>query len=228
MSLDAASRSTRIRPRYLAALEDDAGVDAFPGSVYARFFLKEYARYLGVDDAPLVDALEERTAPEPSPLRVVGELEPPRRWVARLVRIAAVVALLGLVGYTVVQSGGRSDPGAETRSDGLTQAPADVPPSDASNGRPTSGVPIRTVVDVVAPVHALILVDGERVVNRVLQPHRFVFEVRRKGTTDPRIELTIADGSAVRLTVNGRPVPTDGRAPFRATFVASSGRAVRL
>jgi Helix-turn-helix domain len=228
VSLDAASRSTRIRPRYLAALEDDAGVDAFPGPVYARFFLREYARYLGVEDEPLVTALEQRTAPAPPPLRLVGELQPPRRWVGRLVRVAAVLMLLGLVGYTIVQSGGRPGSAAETGRDRLTQAPGYTHRSNSSVGRPRPKVPIRTVVDVVAPTHALILVDGERVVNRVLQPHRFVFDVPRKGSGDPRIELTIDDGSAVRLAVNGRSVPTAGHAQFHATFVSSFGRAVRL
>jgi cytoskeletal protein RodZ len=41
-------RDTRIRERYLAALERGA-YDELPGEVYARGFLRTYARYLGID-----------------------------------------------------------------------------------------------------------------------------------------------------------------------------------
>ncbi|MFB3739818.1 MAG: helix-turn-helix domain-containing protein, partial [Candidatus Velamenicoccus archaeovorus] len=60
MSVSEVARATRIRPRYLEALENDAPEDDFPGRVYARFFLREYARYLRVPDEPLVEALDAR------------------------------------------------------------------------------------------------------------------------------------------------------------------------
>ena len=40
---------------YLSALESGAPLSAFPAPVYARGFLREYARYLGLDPEPLVD-----------------------------------------------------------------------------------------------------------------------------------------------------------------------------
>ena len=228
VSLDAASRTTRIRPRYLAALEDDAGADAFPGPIYARFFLKEYARFLGVEDEPLLNALEARTAPAPPPLRLVKELEPPRRWVGRLIRLAAVLALGGLVGYSVLHSNEASRSAVDSEGHELTRVPASSHPSNASVGRPRPAVPIHAVLDVLTPVHALIIVDGHRVANRTLRTHRFVYDVTKEGSADPRIELSIDDGAAVRLVVNGRPVPTVGRAPFHTTFVSSHGRTVRI
>jgi cytoskeletal protein RodZ len=48
ISLDEAERDTKIRARYLAALEDDKPA-ALPGSVYARGFIRNYAHYLGID-----------------------------------------------------------------------------------------------------------------------------------------------------------------------------------
>jgi helix-turn-helix protein len=228
VSLDAASRSTRIRPRYLVALEDDAGADAFPGPVYERFFLKEYARYLGVEDEPFVTALDERTPAAPSPLRLVGELEPPRRWVGHLVRIVAVLALLGLGGYAVLHQGGGSNSAALTARQKLTQAPAFVHRTHASVGTPHPAVPIKTVVVVRTPVHMQVLVNGEKAVNRTVQPRRMVLEVPRVASGDPTIAIDVDDGSAVRLVVNGHVIPTAGQVPFHATFVSSYGRAVRL
>ena len=46
-------RDTRIRGRYLAALERGA-YDELPGEVYARGFLRTYARYLGLDADAMV------------------------------------------------------------------------------------------------------------------------------------------------------------------------------
>jgi cytoskeletal protein RodZ len=46
-------RDTRIRERYLSALERGA-YDELPGDVYARGFLRTYARYLGLDPDAMV------------------------------------------------------------------------------------------------------------------------------------------------------------------------------
>ena len=229
MSIDAASRSTRIRPRYLAALEDDAGTDSFPGPVYARFFLKEYARYLGVDDEPLVVALEERTPPPPAPLGLVGELQPPRRWVGHLIRLAAIAAMVGLVAYTVVTSGtGSSRPPAEGLRSGLTRVPAFGHGTHAGVAAPRAEAPIRATLVVLSPTHVEVLVDGEKAVKRTVQPRRMTFRAVADDPGPPSIALDVDDGSAVTLTIDGRPVRTDGRSPFHARYVASYGRTVRL
>ncbi len=59
-SLASASRATRIAARYLEALEMDAPIEAYPGSVYARMFLRTYANHLGLDDAEMIEAFDER------------------------------------------------------------------------------------------------------------------------------------------------------------------------
>jgi hypothetical protein len=59
-SLARASRATRIAPRYLEALEMDAPMEAFPGSVYARMFLRSYAGHLGLDEGRMVALFDER------------------------------------------------------------------------------------------------------------------------------------------------------------------------
>jgi Helix-turn-helix domain len=55
VSLTTASDRTRISARYLEALESDAPVHVYPGAPYARFFLREYASFLGLDAEPLVE-----------------------------------------------------------------------------------------------------------------------------------------------------------------------------
>jgi Helix-turn-helix domain len=227
VSLDAASRTTRIRPRYLAALEDDAGSDAFPGPIYARFFLKEYARYLGVDDGPLVTALRERTAPAPPPIRGIEELQPPRRWVGHVIRFVGAAVLLGLLVYTVAASSTDSPPPAENVRTNLTRVPAFVHRSHAGVGTPDPDIPIRAIVLVIAPTRVQAFVNGEKVVKRIVQPRRLVLRALADAPGDPAVDLEIADGSAVKLVVNGRPIPTANRVPFDARFVSSYGRTVR-
>jgi cytoskeleton protein RodZ len=48
ISLDEAERGTKIRQKYLTALEDD-NMAALPGPVYARGFVRNYASYLELD-----------------------------------------------------------------------------------------------------------------------------------------------------------------------------------
>jgi cytoskeletal protein RodZ len=54
-NLEDASRDTCISVTYLSALERGAPLGEFPAPVYARGFLREYARYLGLDPGPLVE-----------------------------------------------------------------------------------------------------------------------------------------------------------------------------
>ncbi len=65
-SLQDAARDTCISIAYLGALERGEPYSAFPAPVYARGFLREYARYLGLDPAPLVDRFwEGEEVPDP-------------------------------------------------------------------------------------------------------------------------------------------------------------------
>lgn len=69
-------RETHIRARYLDALERerfDAGLER----AYMRAFLVEYAGFVELDAAPLVEEFDRRFPPEPAPVLVF--VEPSRR-----------------------------------------------------------------------------------------------------------------------------------------------------
>src|SRR5438093_13046309 len=59
ISLAEAERETKIRAKYLAALEDDDAGN-LPGAVYARGFLHNYAQYLGLDAGEALDHYEKQ------------------------------------------------------------------------------------------------------------------------------------------------------------------------
>jgi hypothetical protein len=102
-SLEHAARETNINERYLLALEEDASPEAFPGEIYGRFFLREYAEYLGVVPGPLVRRYD-RASHEPvvEPMTDTVLRRDPRRW-NRLVTSIAVIALvaIGAVSWSV-------------------------------------------------------------------------------------------------------------------------------
>jgi cytoskeletal protein RodZ len=65
LELQDVERETRIRARYLAALEDE-DFDALPGEVYGVGFLRTYAGHLGLDgDAYAEELRRRRGAPAP-------------------------------------------------------------------------------------------------------------------------------------------------------------------
>jgi hypothetical protein len=107
VDLDAAQRATRIRRRYLEAIEEER-FELLPAPAYARGFLREYADFLGLDGEIYVAEYDERFAPHedapvaPTPLRAPSRLVSPGV-VALLLGI--VVVAIGLVAWSL---GGRS------------------------------------------------------------------------------------------------------------------------
>src|SRR3954453_7742483 len=107
-----AERDTKIRLRYLAALED-GDWDELPAPVYTKGFLRNYAIYLGLEPEEILDRWREEmeqlrtatrvaVAPPPMPLVEPGGLRltvSPAMIVASLV----VVVIIAFVGYLGVQ-----------------------------------------------------------------------------------------------------------------------------
>jgi cytoskeletal protein RodZ len=88
-------RSTRIRAKYLQALEDEE-FDVLPGPAYVRGFLRTYAEALGLDTNLLVDEYNERHAPREDDLPAIQPVGI-RAPVTQLARPMAILA----VGFVV-------------------------------------------------------------------------------------------------------------------------------
>jgi cytoskeleton protein RodZ len=108
LKLTDVEQATRIRTKYLAALEDER-FDVLPGAAYAKGFLRTYADFLGLDGPRFVDEFNERFAPAevpdvPPPVRV----RRPRRLLdARLVVIPLAVGV-GLFVWRLTSGGGQT------------------------------------------------------------------------------------------------------------------------
>ena len=81
--------ATRINSRYIEALEEGQ-YDILPSEVHVRGYLRNYARYLGLDPKPLLDRYElnrsdRRPEPPPQPadedLEALGPLDAPEEQV---------------------------------------------------------------------------------------------------------------------------------------------------
>jgi cytoskeletal protein RodZ len=86
--------ATRIRAEYLAALESD-DLERLPAPVYAKGYLRTYARYLGVDPEPLVEMLQVGAQDPRRRLGIGPQISPRKFAVTAPAVVAATVVLLG-------------------------------------------------------------------------------------------------------------------------------------
>jgi Helix-turn-helix domain/RodZ C-terminal domain len=115
LGIDQIEADTKIRAKYLMALEDER-FEALPGTAYARAFLRDYAEQLGLDPQALVDRLNAVVGLEDdvvlAPRRQVapGPILGRWQWIALGGLLAAVVAVLAFAAYSVLTggSGGRA------------------------------------------------------------------------------------------------------------------------
>lgn len=117
-----AEQDTKIRSKYLGALESE-DFDVLPGSVYARGFLRTYARYLGLDPQSFIDEYNSRfgrfeDVDEPFLGRSHTDRSHRRRGPSlRAMLIVSLVALAALAWWGLHSAG--SDPGRGDREAGV-------------------------------------------------------------------------------------------------------------
>jgi transcriptional regulator with XRE-family HTH domain len=219
LTLNDVAHTTNIRPRYLRALEEDAPADRFPGEIYARFFMREYARCVGVNDVELVSVLDARVEPPKPTIEPIRELLPPRRWAHRLVTLSAVAVMVGLVAISVASSRFGEDGAADVRLP-IVAGPANHP-KELGVGYARRAVPIVAELTVEAPTWVQVTSDGEPDVKRYVDPGE-TLSLEATST----MQVFVQDPDAVRLRVNGQPVAPQGPV-LRARFVSERGRIVR-
>lgn len=108
ITLDQAAADTRIREKFLKALEDD-DYQSLPGAVYTRGFLRNYAEYLDLDQEELVVLFhQERGIASADPVRTFRPMRPimHRSLIFTPAVLVPVVVLAGIalfVGYLYYQ-----------------------------------------------------------------------------------------------------------------------------
>ncbi len=195
-----ASRWTCVRMRYLAALEGNHPVDEFPGRIYARFFLKEYAEHLELDPEPLLRSFD-RAGDADAVSDLVPMLVPRRRPSWGFAGIVSVTLLIAIAAFSVMRSS--SGVPAGVRSQGSSGVPAAAPPSAAAPRPTIPSTPLHAVVTVRAACWIEATVDGQVRPAKTYAPgSTLVYHARRA------LDLWLGNAGGVSLSMNGRRVAT--------------------
>jgi cytoskeletal protein RodZ len=124
LSLPEVEAETKIRARYLEAIEDEEW-DQLPEDTYARAFIRTYGRFLGLDGDRLAEEHrrdrgaarpgERLPRVDPRPRPVVRQRRRRRRGISPRVLAAAVIALAvaALLAVGLATGGGGSDSGKQ-------------------------------------------------------------------------------------------------------------------
>lgn len=135
LELSRIERDTRIRPKFLQALEDEQ-FDRLPAPAYAKGFLRTYADYLGLDAQRFVDEYNAHFAPAEEPQAAAPvRIRRPGRLRRRLLVVLPVALAVGLVAWGFSLDGGHHHravfvpPLPHTRVSTTTPPPTTPPPA---------------------------------------------------------------------------------------------------
>jgi cytoskeleton protein RodZ len=206
LELSQIERDTRIRPRYLQALEDER-FDLLPGEAYAKGFLRTYANFLGLEGERFVDEYNSRFPASEEPPNVKLARVKRRRSLFDLRFVAIPFAvLLGLIGWQLAKSGG---------SGGHHQV-AHLPSTPATVANVAPHVRARTTAPAPAPVAARVVFAATRgpcwlSVRLGSETGRVLYETTLQAGETARFSgrrLWIRIGAPWNLlaTLNGKPV----------------------
>lgn len=208
---------TKIRPKYLRALEDER-FDILPAPTYVRGFLRSYAEALGLDGQPFVDEYNTRFAvgDEDAPLRARRVPAPRRDRKPRESRIA-VVALFAIAVATALVIAAWRFGGPEGEAvRGLAPEGSERVTQKPSQTRQT-----RLVVRAVSGGSWMEVREGstagELLYSGTLE------RGQRKTFEAPRLQLALAEPQNVAVRLNGNRVDL----PVGTTFVVTPSRIAR-
>ena len=221
--------ATKIRARYLAALEDER-FDAFPGRAYAKAFLCTYARHLGLKEHLFADEFEARLPPE-EPLIV-----PPSRHRARFRVPSPSMLLLLAVGLVLVALLAAGEFGSGTRSPGVTglssrppghagQAPSHPAAIAARPQRARSSPKVARVVLTAARGDCWLLVRVDSEAGLVLYENTLT-RGHSASFARPRLWIRLGAPGNVSATLNGRPIEGLPRNPTNILVSPRGARTV--
>jgi helix-turn-helix protein/uncharacterized protein DUF4115 len=220
LGIDQVEADTKIRAKYLMALEDER-FEALPGTAYARAFLRDYAEQLGLDPQALVDRLNQVVGVEDdvvlAPRRTVAPRPILGRWQWIVVGGAAalLVAILALAVYSVVSGGGT---GTASGASLGGKAGTEIGSSSAATGPAEPAAPPVRVVFRAGPGNTWLEVrkgsaKGKVLFARVLAAGSHVRVTARKLWVDAGAPWNLA------VKVNGRAstVPTQAKGHLLVT-----------
>ena len=236
LSVQEAHEATKILPNSITDLEENR-FESFANKVYARAFLRDYANFLNLDSAQLLEAYEATLADSPSREPTPSIKAKERPWLrvfgytVLLVIICAALAYGGYRSYDAYMSHRQLarlrqkplTPSPETHKVAtMPKAPPVAPPPTpekpaAAPQPPPAPVVEKLAVEVAAlrPVWVRIKVDGSTVTEQIIaQGKKLSFEANKSVT------VRAGMAGAVQIRVNGQTQPPLGtlKSPGEKTY----------
>jgi cytoskeletal protein RodZ len=206
---------TKISLRYLEAMEDNR-FDLLPAPIFAKGFLREYARYVGLSPDEVVNhylAVQQQQSPEEEGVKKDQTLarhraKPMQSWTYGLFLALAVLALVALIALlSWYADRRREDPAADVTPPPIAAplAPVGVQSATAPAADKPSA-PLEVTLDFTADCWVEVKVDGKP----------FVAEQRVQGESLPvdaqqSVDVLLGDAAAAEIQVNGQPYPLNGK-----------------
>lgn len=227
LTLHQVEEDTKIRTRYLQALEDE-DFDRLPGTAYAKGFLRSYASYLGLDAQTLLDEFNSRYSGTPDPLAGPSALRRPphsRRRSGLVFFAVCAVLILASIYLLGLRDGGEEDAPPKVLPSVLS--PSASPSVAATTPSPSPGpTGNAAVVEAVGAscyleVFAGSLQNQARYADTLTQGQTKTFRSKK------RLFIRVGgDPAAIDLRVNDKRVRTNGDASG-VVYVIDKGRLTR-
>jgi len=246
LELDQISKDLKISCRMLAAIEDER-FDRLPGGVFSRSFVRQYARYLGVDETeiarqleemlepmapeavPVAPAVTQTPAPAPIPISRMDNWQSIGRrdraiWRSPLFALGLVViAMLGCAGiYAWWQ---RAPHPISVHAFAPVPAPSPAPSPthtaavQAVSAVPASAAPVRVEMTAEEPAWVEIKSDGHVEYAGTLQANQ-----TRTVDANTMVVLILGNAGGVTISLNGKPIGTvGGKGQVRNLQLTSGG-----
>lgn len=198
ISLREISESSRISLRYLEAFEQDR-FDLLPAPLFAKGFLREYAKFVGLDPDEVVNYYLSA-----SPKESGGERQPrsrlrPRARVSPAAILGAALFVLALV-VAMWFLTSRVDGSAESRPAMAPPPSPEVPAAPLVQAEPEATAPIRVALDFHQKSWIEVYIDGERAISEFrVQGESLRLNAGRE------LSLLLSNRGGVAVEVNGRP-----------------------
>ncbi|HQT01058.1 MAG: helix-turn-helix domain-containing protein [Hydrogenophilales bacterium 16-64-46] len=228
MTLDEAAGRLRLMHRQVEAMErEDFG--SLGQAVFARGFVRNYARLLGLDPEPLLAHMP--GAPQDAAPVVRAAPPPSARWLSSpwlivllLVVLAAIAVPVAL--YWWLNSDGDAVPRIESAVSTAARSPAAAAPPAAPPPEAAPAAPAQAIASPAPPPAPAPVADGVSPVERVLRlefageswveikdadGRELMRQLNPPGSRvelkgQPPFDILIGNASQVRLGYNGRPI----------------------
>jgi len=214
LSLEEVEEATKIRRKYLQALENEQ-YDVLPGQIYAKAFLKNYARFLNLKVEEVMEVYEHSPAieipPEQNSINISREQpnsthnQKPRYWLY----LTTMVIVLGLTisVYYATRGIGLNHPAREEfRSGETTQTPTSDQTSPSIGQQPSAQIPMNNQAGVRLTFNVTkntcwmrVIVDGMPAFQGEV-----VAGQTQEYTGSEKISFTLGNAGVVQVQLNGQ------------------------